>query len=145
MSVRRLSMMVSAAALVVATAVPASASASVGYDGTFADHVSYVGCKPEVSGTLIASGTWRVNLHDQKATARFVINVDGAPHVAFTAQMARVDDSEATFKATLSTGAGPLEVKLVGDHFTYTISPYDYAPWGGPTCSSVTYSGTLNP
>ena len=38
MSARRVPMMISAVALVVATAAPAAASESVGYDGTFASH-----------------------------------------------------------------------------------------------------------
>lgn len=59
--------------------------------------------------------------------------------------MTRVADPRATFEATVITGADPLVIKLIGNDFTYTISPYDYTPWGGPTCASVTYSGTPNP
>lgn len=142
MSVRRLSMMICAAALVVSAAAPASASESVSYGGTFVGPIVYNTCTPAVSGTKVASGTWRVNVHDQKATARFVINVNGVPHVAYTAQMTRLTNDDATFEATMITGAGPLVVMLVGDVFTYRIARY-ISPWDGTTCDSVTYSGTL--
>ena len=142
-------MMICAAALVLSAAAPASASESVGYGGIFDGPIVYDTCSTSDDqaidpGTNLASGTWRVNLHDQKATARFVINVNSAPHVAYTAQLTRLP-SDATFEATMITGAGPLVVKLVGDAFTYKIARYDYTEWGGFRCESVTYSGTLAP
>ena len=76
--------------------------------------------------------------------ARFVIYVDGAPHVAYTAQMTRVPNAQATFEVTLTTAAGPLVVDLVGDAFTYAIAP-GKSPWDGSLCHPVTYSGPLAP
>lgn len=114
------------------------------YSGVFSGPVVYSTCTvPPAPGTHVAGGTWRVNLHDQKATARFVITVDGAPHVAFTAQLDRVASSTATFEAEILTAAGPLVVTLRGSDFSYVIAPYDYSAFGGAVCASVEYDGTL--
>lgn len=123
-------------------AAPATADSDVTYQGVFSGEITYSVCTT-AAPTSIAGGTWRVNVHDQKATARFVITVDGAPHVAFTAQMARIPSDTATFEASVITGAGPLDIRLVGEEFSYEIAPYDYTPWGGLKCDSVTYHGTL--
>ena len=50
-------------------------------------------------------------------------------------------DETAVFAATTMTGAGPLEVRLVGTDFTYTISPYTDPFGGGFVCASVVYTG----
>lgn len=114
------------------------------YGGVFSGPVVYSSCTvPPPPGTHVAGGTWRVNLHDRKATARFVITVDGAPHVAFTAQLDRLASSPATFQAEVVTAAGPLVITLSGSAFSYVIAPYDYSAFGGAVCASVEYDGSL--
>ena len=133
-----------------AAAAPATAASQVTYNGTFTDVTFDTGCTDPAGAPTTASGTWRVNLHENKATARFVINVDDVPHVAWTTQMTRIADDEATFKATTSTPAGSLIVTLVDTTFTYRISPYNvnqvFSNW--PVCNGqdgVTYSGVVGP
>lgn len=148
---RRTALSTAAAATIVAVAGAASpavaADSGVNYRGTF-DARTYDTCTkdgqdftPHVGDV---TGSWRVNVHAATVTARFVIDVDGAPHVAYTTQLARLADDTATFSATTKTAAGDLVVRLEGSTFTYTISPYA-DPFGeGFTCESVVYSGTSN-
>lgn len=132
---------------VVGTGAPAMAGEGVGIEGSF-DGRTYTSCtldgQPYAPEAGTVTGTWRVNLHDTKATARFVILVDGTPHVAYTAQMDRISDPSSVFTATLTTLAGPLELRLVGDELTYTIAPYTDPFGGGFTCASVVYTGTAS-
>lgn len=124
---------------------PAAAADQVRYTGEFGGAIAYDTCEVEpAAGAHVAGGSWRVNVHGRTVTARFVITVDGEPHVAWTARMARVVDSDATFEAQIVTGAGPLSIRLEGDRFTYRIAPYDLTAYGGAKCASVTYSGTLS-
>jgi uncharacterized protein YbjQ (UPF0145 family) len=146
---RRTALITSAAASLVALAGAASPALAddqgVGYRGTF-DARTFTTCTSDGQAVTpyvgIVTGSWRVNAHDTKATARFVIDVDGAPHVAYTTQMTRLADDAATFSATTRTAAGDLVVRLEGDIFTYTISPYADPFGAGFTCDSVVYSGT---
>jgi hypothetical protein len=143
----RISIIAAAFALVTGIVGPASAGpTSTNYSGTFAGQITYQGCKGGNPGVHIASGTWRVNVATNgDASARFVIYVDGAPHVAFTAPMqADTLQPGEVFADTLMTGAGPLRVSLVGTTFEYRIAPYDYTPWGGEKCQAVTYWGVLS-
>lgn len=133
-----------------ATAGPATAASQVTYNGTFTGVAFDSGCTNTASAPTKASGTWRVNLHEGKATGRFIINVDDVPHVAWTTQMTRIADDGATFKATTTTPAGQLTVTLVASSFTYRVSPYNltgiFPNW--PVCggdNGVTYTGALNP
>lgn len=139
---------IAAAGLLVAAgaASPAAAGQGVGLEGSFNGR-SYNTCLRAGASydppVRTVTGTWRVNLHDTKATARFVIYVDGALHVAYTIQMQREPGPGSVFTATApTTGAGPLEVKLVGHALTYTIEPYTDPFGGGFTCASVVYTGT---
>ena len=116
----------------------------VHYTGGFEGPIKYENCDSQPDAHE-AGGTWRVNVHERTVTARFVITVDGQPHVAWTAPMTRVVPSEATFEATILTGAGPLTITLVGEKFTYRIAPYDFTAYGGAKCESVTYAGYANP
>ena len=144
MFIRRMVIAAVGVVAAVGAASPADAGQGVGLTGTF-DGRTYNVCHDETGAVHpdagVVTGTWRVNLHDAKATARFVIDVDGVPHVAYTAQMERVADETAVFAATTMTGAGPLEVRLVGTDFTYTISPYTDPFGGGFVCDSVVYTG----
>jgi hypothetical protein len=128
----------------VGAASPAVASQGVGFTGSF-DGRTYNGCVKDGAVVTppvgVVTGSWRVNLHDAKATARFVIDVNAAPHVAYSAQLERVADEAAVFRATTTTGAGPLEVTLVGTDFTYTIAPYTDPFGGGFVCDAVVYTG----
>lgn len=142
MSTKRILAITGAALAAAAATMPAAMAAGVGIRGEFSGPIDYQGCSPE-EGTHVASGTWRVNVHATTGTARFVIDVDGVPHVAFTTKLERVPDSAATFEGTTQTGAGPLTVTVSGTEMTYRIAPYDFTPWGGPTCDSVTYFGTV--
>lgn len=148
MSARRVLIAAAGVAAAVGAASPAVASQGVGLDGSFSSrtyNTCTVGGEPfDPPNAGEVTGTWRVNLHDTKATARFVIYVGGAPHVAYTTQMTRVPDASPVFTATTTTGAGPLEVTLVGSSFSYTIKPYD-DPFGGNfRCVSVVYTGTVS-
>jgi hypothetical protein len=120
-----------------------AAANEVRYIGEFSGPIQYVDCVDPQPGNHVAGGTWRANVHEKSVTARFVITVDGQPHVAWTAPMERVAPSSATFEASILTGAGPLTIMLDGEQFTYTIAPYDFTAYGGAKCASVTYSGTL--
>jgi hypothetical protein len=138
-------------ALAAAPAVAADTTGPARYTGVFNGPVTYVpddvGHPGQCdAGTHYASGSWRVSLHgNDGATARFVITVDGAPHVAYTTQMHKVAVGPGTFELTSTTAAGPLDVTLSADGtLRYTIAPYDYSPWGGFTCASVTYQGTAD-
>ena len=147
--VRKGSLVMAAAALLaVGAAAPAAASEGAGLQGTF-DGRSYNTCQNVSDQTPVypdpgdVTGTWRVNLHDTKATARFVIYVDGALHVAYTAQMERVPEATSTFTATTLTAAGPLTVTLENGALTYTIDDYTDPFGGGFTCESVVYTGEV--
>lgn len=124
-----------------------AADQGVNYRGSFDARV-FSECKtipdedPITPETGTVTGSWRVNVHASTATARFVIAVDGVPHVAYTTKMNREVDDGATFTATTKTGAGDLVVRLSGTEFTYTISPYTDPFAGAFECGSVVYSGT---
>ncbi|GAA6527829.1 hypothetical protein [Intrasporangium sp. DVR] len=134
-----------AAMALMAITTPTAAGANNALQGEFAGAVTYENCTvgaPE--GPSIASGSWRINVHDAKGTARFVILVNDAPHVAFTAQLSRVWlDGQASFQGTVMTGAGPLLVTVKGEEMTYRIAPYDFTAWGGAKCDAITYHGTV--
>ena len=144
MFVRRMVIAAIGVVAAVGAASPAAAGQGVGFTGSF-DGRTYDSCTlagaPYEPYVGQVTGSWRVNLHEAKATARFVIDVDGSPHVAYTVQMVRVPGDGATFTATTTTGAGPLTVRLDGTDFTYTIAPYT-DPFGeGYECGSVVYTG----
>jgi hypothetical protein len=145
MLVKRILSAAAGVVAVVGAASPAVAGQGAGLEGSF-DGRTYTTCtqdgEPYTPPGGTVTGSWRVNLHDTKATARFVIYVDGALHVAYTTQLTRTDGDSSVFTATTTTAAGPLEVKLVGDHLSYTIEPYTDPFGGGFSCDSVVYTGT---
>ena len=157
MTLRRLChavLVVPAMALVTMTALPAAASGEVHYSGTFNAAITAVGCTPQdYFDGLSASGTWRVNVQDKKAVGRFVIDLNGAPHVAFTTPLTLLDPNGATFRATVGTLAGNLYVTLTGTGFEYRIGTpgdstdnYDSTTFlgaDGATCDYVAYNGVL--
>lgn len=147
MSVKRVLATTGAALAMVAASMPVALGAGVGVGGEFAGEIQYTGEQPSCLAAAAehqhAEGTWRINIHETRGTARFVISVDGVPHVAYTAQLTRMTDSTATFKGTVQTGAGKLTVTVQGNEMTYQIAPYDYTPWGGAQCDSVTYVGNV--
>jgi hypothetical protein len=100
---------------------------------------------PVVPATQDLSGTWRANVGTTVVSARFVMYVNGEPHVVYTAPMYR-EETTAVFQAGMWTGAGQLTISLVGDEFTYTIAPYDTRGFfsDGVSCASATFHGTLS-
>ncbi len=70
-----------------------AAANEVRYIGEFSGPIQYVDCVDPQPGNHVAGGTWRANVHEKSVTARFVITVDGQPHVAWTAPMERVAPS----------------------------------------------------
>jgi hypothetical protein len=121
--------------------------------GIFDEKITSIGCQ---SGTGLsdpadwgpASGTWRINVGTKTASARFVILLNGQPHVAYTIPLKVTVDDGTTLTAVGTTGAGDLTVSVTGTQMTYTIAPYDSRSFGGdhaaycPT-GSVTYFGTV--
>ena len=124
----------------------------VNYTGRFDGEITASGCEEDAPFKyegMQAGGTWRVNLHEDKATVRFVITVDGELHVAWTAQIQRVPDAGAVFKAELpglgADGLGTLTITLEHDGaFSYVIHPYDFSAYGWGSCESVTYPGVID-
>jgi hypothetical protein len=95
-----------------------------------------------------ASGTWRINVGTKTASARFVILLQGEPHVAYTIPLKVTVDDGTTLTAVGATGAGGLTVTVTGTRMTYEIAPYDSTAFGGDHAAycpsgSVTYSGTV--
>ena len=140
--------------LAVAPAVPAGAAGDVHHAGTFSSTITSANCTPAgyFSG-VSASGTWRVNVQDKKAEARFVIDLNGAPHVAFTVPMTLLDPAGATFKASTPTLAGTLVVTLTGTSFEYRIGTgvagdtYDSTGFlgsAGAKCDYVVFHGVAS-
>ena len=134
-----------AGALTVALVVAATASGgSPGtYHGTFSGSVAYNGCEGAAPPAALASGTWNVNLRDEKSGVLTVsIFTNGRHHVSFGSLVEPVAaDGEETFALRMDTLAGELTVRLDETAFTYTIDGYDYF---GIECESVVYSGSLS-
>lgn len=143
---RILATTVSAVALAASFAGPAAAAGDVHYAGTFLPQISGTCSVNDFTGAD-ASGTWRVNVHEGTAVARFVIYLDGVKHVAYTAPMQVLDPAGATFKVSMTTLAGELTVTLTGNDLTYSIPSYDtvddYGAAVGSTCSGIVYHGVL--
>jgi len=138
--VLRVGLILGATALAGALAAPAPMTdQATSFQGTFAGPITYTACTTD-PGNHLASGTWRVHIQQKKANARFLIEVDGVPHVAFTAQMVVEQAADGGFVVSTDTLAGRLTVILKGRDFAYAISPYAYA---GLDCASVVYPGSL--
>lgn len=134
---------------VLATAAPAGAASETHLTGEFtgitSENCSTSFENPDTWGPV--TGTWRINVGQHTASARFVIDLAGAPHVAYTAPLAVVSRDGSSVVATTDTAAGPLTVTVSGSSMTYVIAPYDsrtfpdhraYCPQG-----SVTYLGRV--
>lgn len=147
MSVTRVLATTGAALAMVAASMPVALGEPAGIGGQFGGEILYEGeqasCQAAAAEHEVAGGTWRINVHDTKGTARFVIFVDGQPHVAYTAQLARTDNPTATFEGSVQTGAGKLTVTVQGNEMTYQIAPYDFTAWGGSKCDAAIYHGTV--
>ena len=94
--------------------------------GDFTGKIGYSGCSTN-AGAHYAIGTWWINVHDTTGTARFVIYVDGEPHVAYTTILTRTEDAKATFAGTVATGAGPLTVTVKGSRISSIQTPGGYS------------------
>ena len=126
--------------------LPATANAdpATTVTGRFAGKIAYTHCTEGTPPTPgIASGTWSVTLHGPTAKATFDILVDGAPHLAYTFPgMKEAPGSGPThFVVYGKTQAGLLTVSVDDRSMAYRIEPYSY---GGLTCASVTYPGTVD-
>jgi hypothetical protein len=136
-------------ALVLVSAAPAMAGAQIAYRGVFAGPVvytPYAGRADECQGPVdvIATGTWKVIIHDNMATLDVNIWRDGRHHVSFGATLPVAGAPTGELIAPVTTQMGTLHVGLAGNTFSYWLEDY-LNPYAEPAlaCDSVLYPGYL--
>lgn len=155
----------SAAVLGLAMSVaPAGAASATHFVGTFTPTITSQGCQAsgvspstaDMAGVPVTdpsawgpvTGSWRVNVGTHTASARFVIYLKGAPHVAFTIPLKVTSVAGGVVQAVGPTGAGELTVTIDGTAMAYRIADYDSTSFMNPAgyCPGgfVTYHGTVD-
>ena len=130
------------------SAAPAGAASDTHLTGGFTG-ISATGCTSgDPSSWGPVTGSWRVNVGTHTASARFVINLAGVPHVAFTAPLDIESwDGTTLVAGPLATLAGPLTITVNATTMSYRIAPYDSSsfPDHQAVCpNGVTYTGNVN-
>jgi hypothetical protein len=144
-AIRKVLAVLALGSMVLATAAPAAAAQPTTYRGIFAGPVVYDQCSSGVAPVgVVASGTWKVSIHDDQATMEVNIWRDGRHHLSFGGVFDVTQVPAGELLTPISTQMGTLHVGLVDTAFSYWLEDYSNLAYDPPLeCASVTYPGFL--